>query len=396
MSEPTESAAPEKKNERKTNRPSVGVVFSALGLLLAELLLPILIAGALVWYLFSAYNVWARERTLALVLYGIAVVVLALILSVVADSLLAGLRGMYAQKGARFSNNASLRMMKMATGGLVLPIVLVVIANLVSLPNSTTVMNLLIAAANRPAALTPPAEVGQIAASTKNPATRHHAIQVLQNFRSTEALTQLIQIAERDSDSLSDAGTRAALIQAVASYGLTAKAPLLALFNGVDPTLGEKPLGTNSGVYERYFSGSFESLQADSILENPDPADQEARKAKILAAQAALKKALTDLEENAPAYQSGDPRLDFVIQAFLAMEIGADKDILAFAKATAADQRFSGQVRGDALLLIAKTGDKNDLNGLFPYLKDSDELVQARTLQAIASLQDKINHTVGK
>lgn len=396
MTTPTEPAALEKKNEHKPIRPTVGVVFSAIGLLLAELLLPILIAGGLVWYLFSAYNVWALNQTLSLVLYGSAVVVLALILSVVADSLLAGIRGGFSHQGVRFSNNANLRMIKMGIGGLALPIALIIVANLVSLPNSTTVMNLLIAAANRPAALTPPGEVGQIAASTKNPATKLYAIQVLQNFRSPEALTQLVQIADKNTGALTNAGTRAGLIDAVASYGLTAKAPLFALFNSVDPTLGNKPVGANSGLYERYFAGSFESLQADSELENPDPTEQAARRAQIQAAQAALKKTLADMEESAPASRSGDPRLDFVLQSFLAMEISADKDILAFAKTTASDPNFPGQVRGDALLLIAKIGDKNDLNGLFPYLKDSDELVQTRALQAIATLQGRVNHTVGK
>jgi hypothetical protein len=396
MPTPNEPEVPEKKSERKPIRPIIGAVFSALGLLLAELLLPALIAGGVVWYLFSSYNIWGLERTLSLILFGVAVVLLALILSVLSDSLLAGIRNIFAARGAKLFNLSGTRMVKMAVGGIILPIGLIVAANLVTLPNATTAMAWLISAGNKPVSLTPPGEVGMIAASTKNPATKLYAIQVLQYFRSPEALAQLIQIADNDASALTNGGTRAALVKAVAVYGLSAKTPLLNLFNSVDPTLGRKSSEVTHGLYESYFAGSFDSLQADLAQANPDAGTRDARAAQIQAAQADLKKALSDMEENAPSGMGGNPRLDFVIQAFLATDLTGEKDILAFAKATAADPRFSSQVRGDALLLIAKLGDKSDMNGLYPYLKTGDEVVQARALQAIAALQSKLNHTVGK
>jgi hypothetical protein len=208
----------------------------------------------------------------------------------------------------------------------------------------------------------------------------------------------LIQIASDDKDALANPATNSALAKAIGSYGLQAKPALLKFFGGIDPTRLSKAPGINSGLYERYFTGAFESLQADSVIENSDPAVREARLARVQAAQAQLKSALDDLDAGSAntASASYDPRLDFVLQSILAMDITSDKDMLAFAKSTADDTRFSSQIRGDALLVIAKFGDKNDLDGLFLYLKGGDDLLQARALKAIANLQDKINHTVGK
>jgi|GEM_PF-4973724 len=395
MTTPSDPAALEKKTERKPIAAAIGAFLWGLGLLLLELLLPALIAGGVIWYLFSSYNVWAIERTLSLVLYGAAVIVLALVLSVAGDSLLAALRRAIAGGSASFFNNANLRLVKMALGGLALPIAAVLALNLVQLNAAGTPMQAMIAAANKPVVLTPPGEVGQIAVSSKDPSTKLHAIQVLENFRTLDALNELIRVANGDPAALTDAGVRAGLVKAVASYGLSARSPLISMFNSVDPAMAGKSSAASSGLYEQYFAAGFESLKADTELA-PASSARDNRLAQIQAAQFALKRSLSEMETGTSASLGGDPRLDFVMQAFLAMDFSTDKDVLAFAKTVSADARYSGQVRGDALLLIAKLGDKNDLDGLYPYLKTTDSLLQARALQAIAALQDKINHTVGK
>ena len=398
MTTETETAAPTPPpaSKPKPARPSAGAIFAALGLLLIELILPVLIAGGLIWYLFSSYNLWALERTLSVALFGAAVVIVALVISVLTDSLLAGIRNGYARQGARFSNNASLRIVKMALGGFILPVAAILAANLVAIPTNGTTMNLLIALGQKPISNTPPGEVGKITIAAKNPATKMLGISVLQGLKTPNALTILIQIATDDKASLANPATNTALAKAVASYGVLAKPGMLKLFSGIDPAHLSKAPGIDSGLYDRYFAGAFESLQTDTVIENSDPAMRSDRLAQVQAAQAQLKAALTNLDASTATADSSDPRLDFVLQSFLAMDITTDKDLLAFAKTTADDPRFSSQIRGDALLMIAKFGDKADLDGLFLYLKGGDDLLQARALKAISNLQDKLNHTVGK
>lgn len=400
-SSPSSSSQAPAKAEKPTPKPkpkvSLGSVVVALLLFLLELILPVLIAGGLIWYLFGNYNLWgAMDRTLALVLFGVAVVVLALILSVLLDTLLVVFRNLLYHRGARFTSGANIRMAKMALGGVILPLVLVIAANQVTLPNNATAMTLLIDLAHKPVTQTPPGEIGAIALQSENPATKIRSIQVLQSFQSTDALNMLLQIAATDSAALKDAGVSSVLSKAIAAYGLTARDPLIKIFKSVDPLTAGKASGVNSGLYERYFANSFDSLKAEITLEVADPAERDARLAKLQAAQAELKTALGGVEETLPAAGSGDLRPAFVMNTLLALDISTDKALLDFARATAADSHYSSQVRGDALLLIAKLGDKNDLDGLYLYLKGGDDLLQARCLQAINNLQDKLNHTVSK
>jgi hypothetical protein len=48
-------------------------------------------------------------------------------------------------------------------------------------------------------------------------------------------------------------------------------------------------------------------------------------------------------------------------------------------------------VRGQALLLTAKLGGKDDLDGLYAYLESPSTQLQARAMQTIAELQSKLS-----
>ena len=378
----TAKAAAELPAPRKA---APGVLLSAVGLLLLGILAPALISGALVTWLFAAVNMWQYGLTLAQVVFAAALVAIALVLSLLLDSLLAPARKRNRKQGVGFGSGPSARLVSIVLGGILLPLGLYAAANLMQIPSQGTAMNALIAVSRQPVKLTPPDEVGSIALQSKNPATKVQGIRVLQGFKSTEALNQLIKIASSDRDALADAGVAGELSTAIASYGVNAKQPLFALFTSIDPAeAGEG--GVSADLYERYFAHSFASLQAEIERSAPDSASRSAETARLRAAQAQLEKSLDELQVES-AVKAGDPRLDFVLRAFLAMDIQADADLLAFAKQTAADTRFSGQVRGDALLLTGKLGSSADLDGLYAYLKNSDELIQARALQAIAAIQ---------
>ncbi len=64
--------------------------------------------------------------------------------------------------------------------------------------------------------------------------------------------------------------------------------------------------------------------------------------------------------------------------------------MLAFARQTAADERWSDSIRGQALLLTAKLGGKDEREGLYAYLDNSSALLQAYALRALASLEAKL------
>ena len=72
------------------------------------------------------------------------------------------------------------------------------------------------------------------------------------------------------------------------------------------------------------------------------------------------------------------------------MDPSQDRDLLAFARATAADDTWSDAVRGQALLLVAKAGGKEDLDTLYGYL------LQAQAMQAIAALESKVSAAAPK
>jgi HEAT repeat protein len=81
----------------------------------------------------------------------------------------------------------------------------------------------------------------------------------------------------------------------------------------------------------------------------------------------------------------------FVMQTFLRMGLKRDDELLAFARRTAGDASWSDPVRGQALLLIAKLGAKDDLDGLYAYLESPSPSLRARALQAIATLQSRLS-----
>ena len=392
---PAPVSKPVKKPQ--TRRPSAGAVVAALVITLLELLLPAVLAVAIVWFLFDYFKLWLTiDRTLGVILFGVAVVIAGVLLAAVIDSAAGPLRKMMRSHEVRFLSHSTARMVNLAVGGLVLPLLVVLAANFVTLPanfltlpeRSTAMDFLRSSTAARPVTLTPPDEVGAIGLSSANPGTKQLSIQVLQGFQSPQALAQLVRMVD-DKTALANPGTAAALSKAIAAYGAQAKLPLFNAFRAIDPSQPASGASFSSDLYTRYFAQSFDSLKSEITRTTLDATVRDAQLAQLQAAQAQLKTNLS-LVQSKPAAVNGDSRLDFILQTFLAMDLKEDSDLLAFARTTAADTRYSSLVRGDALLLVGKLGAKDDLNTLYPYLKNSDDLIQARALEAIAMLQTKL------
>jgi hypothetical protein len=393
------SESSDRKAKPETNRSeskfSLRAALALLGIMLLELLLPVVVVGTAIWFLFVYFNLWQYNRAFMLVLFGILVTILALLLSVWIDRVLEGTRSNYYRRGARIGKGANARMIKMAFGGLLIPIALLIAASLVTLPATilpqpSTVMDYLISAVERPVVTAPPEEIGRLAIQSQNPSTKTLSIQVLKGFRSEEALAQLMRIAREDPLALQDGGIRTALQEAIASFGITAKEPLLTFFGSIPP--GEtQSSGSPDDLYDRYFSQSFAGVAQEIINTTPNEAVRQKSLSQLEAAQSQLEHALSTLERN--QLDPGDLRLDFVLQTLMLFDVQPDNDLLVFAKSTAADTRYSALVRGNALLLIAKFGDQSEFENLYQYLASEDLFIQTRALQAIVLLQDQTRST---
>jgi hypothetical protein len=385
-------AATKKKPE--TRRPTFGAVVGGLVVMLLEIILPVILAVAIGWFLFSYFNLWqSRDRTVGLILFGVAVVIISVLLSAVIDGAAAPLRKSSRARGVQFTSSGQARFITIVLGGLILPITAVIAANVVPIPARGTLMQMISTTAmpTQPVKLGPAEEIGGIALNTTNPATKRLSIQTLQSFHSSDALAQLVTLATSDRAALNDPGVADMLAQAIASYGAEAKLPLFNAFHAIDPAQSTASAPASGDLYTRYFAADFDSLKAEITSGTQDAATRDAELARLQAAQAQLKDSLNNLEVSSPETGAGDARLDFILRTFLQMNLQQDGDLLAFARTTAMDARYASPVRGDALLLIGKLGGKDDLNVLYPYLKTGDSLIQARALQAITALQTKLN-----
>jgi len=374
---------------QKDAGPAKGGFLPSLGLLILEIILPAVLSGGALWFLFRNFNLWQLNRTLALVLFALALVVMSSVLGIFLDTVTSKKRKGYRKRGVKFGTGEFTRLVKLALGGVLLPLALFTAAVLVKIPVGGTAMDLFILTSQPPGQNTPAERIASLVIQTNNPSIKAIGIQTLAGLHSPEGLGQLVRVLNEGSESLRNAGLFQSLSKAIATYGIQAKAPLIDAFNKVNPSSRSKSTGLSDDLFTRYFAGSFESLRNEMKNQNPDPADQEAELARVDAAEAQLKRTLSDIRAQTLKAASGDPRLDFVLRTFLGMNLSEDATLLQFAKAVAADASYPVSVRGSALLLISKLGGKDEYAVLFSYLQADNEILLARSLEAIVALQAK-------
>ena len=365
----------------------VGALLSSLMLLILEITLPAVLSAGALWFLFKNFNIWHLNRTLALVLFAVALVAMSSGLSILLDAISSSVRKGYRKQGVKFGSGPRIRLVKFTLGWLVLPLALFTTAILVNLPSGGTAMNYFILTSQTLEQITLAERIAFLVIKTSNPSTKMHGIQALEGFHSAAGLRQLVRVLNEGGESLRDAGVSEALSKSIASYGAQAKAPLLEVFSKIDPSLRGRPTGLSDDLFSRYFAGSFESLRNEVKGQSLDSAKQDAQVAKVDAAEAELKKSLADMRGQLSNAESGDRRLEFVLRTFLGMKLSQDADLLRFAKTVAADDRYPASLRGTALLLIGKLGGKDEFAVLYTYLQTDNELMQERALGAIAELQ---------
>jgi hypothetical protein len=384
-------------NESKRSQPepttkkkpevAAGALLSSLLLLILEIILPAVLSAGALWFLFKNFNLWHLNRTLALVLFAVALVAISFILGILLDAIGSSMRKGYGKQGVTFGSGPRIRLVKFALGWVVLPLALFTTAILVNLPSGGTAMNYFILTSQTLEQSALAERIASLVIKTSNPSTKMRGIQALEGFHSAAGLAQLVRVLNEGSESLNDAGVLEALSKAIASYGVQAKAPLLDVFSKVDPSLRSRSSVLGDDLFRRYFAGSFDSLRNEVKGQNLDPAKQDTQIAQVDAAEARLRNSLADMRGQLSKADSGDPRLEFVMRTFLGMKLSEDADLLQFAKTVAADSSYAPGLRGNALLLIGKLGGRDDLTVLYTYLQTDNEVIQERALGAITELQ---------
>jgi hypothetical protein len=355
---------------------------------LVELVLPTALAGALLLVAASHLPLWDLRTTPGLVVFGVLLVAASVFLSIKVDGLTLARRR---KAGAsQLLNRAGpwSRLVKFILAGVVIPVAALVAANRVELPGHRTPMALAIAASAPAPEISGERQPAAVLRAS-DPAAKVEGIRALRAAATPAALEELLRIADVDPAALTGGPVSLALARALASFGAQAAPKLLQRLAEFGPA-ARKAAAAPGGLFERCLSPGFDAAKHEVNARPLDPAARAAVLARLQASEDAAESALRTAEPGGAASgeRSGLPAL--VMQALLAMNVKQDAGVLAFARATAADAGWSDGVRGEALLLVAKLGGKDDLPGLFAFLDDPSALVRARAMQAIAELEEKL------
>lgn len=282
------------------------------------------------------------------------------------------------------------RLTKLVVGGLLVPLGALLAATLIELPNHRTAMSL----ANdwrlaRTAVLTREARLGDAVLRVSDPAAKAQGIRALQAAGSAEALEQLLRILRQDKTALTSGSESRSLSTALASYGPKATPGLLRVLSEGRNGVPREATPARRSTFDAYFATAFEELARELPNRVPDPAALTEVRSNVDRAQDDLMRALQRLD--ADVLSSQDRSLaGFVLGTFLQMGAKQDAELLAFARGACADRSWTDPVRGQALLLIGKLGDKGELDTLYGFIEDPSPVIQARALQAIADLEAKL------
>jgi hypothetical protein len=366
---PSESSKP---GTPKPQTPKGGGFVPGLLLFLVEILLPTLLLGSALIYLFGALNVWSISPSAMRVLFAACLVVFSFITSATIDSFTRGLR-----KTSNKSAALRWRLVKLVLGGLIIPAGLFAAVNLIYIPGGETGMDMLVRISMAPAKVAQIVKFENAILKTDSVETRTRGIEALEAIQSPEAMDTLLRLLQIEPALLNDAGQYRALSKAIASYGSDAKVSLISLYQQTDPASASS---VDLNLYDYYFALPVQSLQDVA----PDQTEAvQALEADILSRLAQIEAAQLS---TAPA---GSLVHAFILDTFIQMDIKQDKELLNLAKLSAANTAFPAGVRGRALLLIGKLGDNIEIETLFPYLESQNSYLQARAFQAITWLQKK-------
>ncbi len=362
---------------------------AALAGFLLELIIPSFVALALLYYLSGVVNLWALDRNLAVVIAIVFLVVVCLILSYAIDAFLRGLRRGPPATGKKRAAQYRLRLIRFVLGGLLIPLGLMAAANFSMLPSGGSLMDYYIRTIQTRLTNTPTSQIGDAILSSKNPATQIQGMKALEAIHTSDALDQLLRVLNSDPGVLKDAGEYEALSQAVASYGVDAKLKLLDIFTKLPPDKSQPSTLSGDDLYSRYFSLPADTLRSEIKNQTTDSATRQAQLAIMDGLISTMRTDLSEIQN--PVTGAKFTTQDFVLDTMMRMSMSSDGDIKNFARQTATNSAYSDEVRGKAILLIARFGEKGDMGLLYPFLESSNDYLKVKALEGITNLQLKIS-----
>jgi hypothetical protein len=351
------------------------------------LILPVALAAVMLYYVVGYVSLWSLYRTVSLVIFGIVLVALTAGITILYDTLVTFLRRGKTISRKKMLMDFRLRMARLVLAGLVLPVGVMVAANLVTLPGGGTPMTYFIQATLVVPKSTPAVLIGDAVIKTANPEAKVQGIMALQTFHSSEALDQLMRILKEGSV-LQDASEYTALSQAIASYGVQAKPQLLDVFQNAPPE--NQAASFSDDLYGSYLSDSINALRQEISSQAADASGRQATLNQLDTAVTGLKSALMDIQTHQLSSDHAASQQAFVMHTCLAMDLKQDADLVNFGKIVAANMTYSDGLRGNALLLIAKVGGKTEFEALYPYLENDHDTIKINAMEAIANLQVKL------
>jgi len=374
---------------QKRTTPLQDVPAAIAGFLL-EVIVPSFVALALLYFLSGTVNLWALDRNLALVIAIVFLVVVCLILSYAIDTFLRGIRRTAPATGKKRAAQYRLRLIKFVLGGMIIPLSLMAAANFSVLPGGGSLMDYYIRMIQTRLTITPTSQLGDAILSSENPATKIQGFHALEAIHTGDALDQLLRVLSSDPSVLKDAGEYEALSHAVASYGVDAKLKLLDIFVALAPDAKSSPILSQEDLYTRYFSLPAGALRSEINSQTTDSATRQLQLSKMDGLISTMKTDLAGIQN--PTTGEDFSAQDFVLDTMMQMPMNSDGDIKNFASKTAANSAYSDDVRGKALLLIARFGEKGDMGLLYPYLASKDDdFLKLKALEGITNLQMKIS-----
>ena len=179
-------------------------------------------------------------------------------------------------------------------------------------------------------------------------------------MRSGDALDQLLHVLDEDPAALEGGGPSRALSQALVSYGADARIRLIRRFEQVSVDARRSATAPAGTLYERYFAADLDGFKREIERQGPAASAEDLDRLQSTRTQLQEISARVEIESRGATGNAGLPA--FILQTLLQMDRDQDRDLLAFARVTAADAAWSDAVRGQALLLVAKAGQNEDLD----------------------------------
>lgn len=297
-----------------------------------------------------------------------------------------------ADKPSKRIESKGRRTAKIILTGVIIPIVLSVLANMIPVSNEQTILTILLNKMKYGTEYPFISKIGDVSIASGTD-TKVQGISTLNTIHSTKSLDELFRIFIEDHQALNDYEVYSSLSSAMASFP-ESRDRLLEMFFKSDEFKSDIPRGITPGLYDRYFSKAFGGLR-DEITKNI--LDEQKRNEQLLVVdgmQLQIKTALSDIESQKIIPEGSDPTLDFVLDTFLQMQIAKDdSEIYFLARNIAVDPTYAVGTRIKAIKLWAKLGTTGDFEQIILLLDSEDEQIRQAALQAISTIHQKTRNS---